>query len=157
MFRSDIFVTEETFLDDNSPLQRYFEVHKTSLSEVYFVKVFIHSGLDVPQTLVDHLVFITSPLCYHFSPYIFLREGEVLESGRFSSPNGRYILDVDSISTKGLQMKDTDRNDAVFTGNQVPFDGISIEGGTVKFILKNGGVSMLYTKTTKLRKARKRM
>ena len=72
---------------------------------------------------------------------IFLREEQKLTGGIFTSPNGRYILDLDNMSTEGVQVKDSVKN-LVLNGAQAPFDAISITGGFFTLYLNANDVSV---------------
>ena len=142
-------VSDGVFSRDNSTLQLFLPIHKSNLTnEVFHVHFFIHPAPE--DKSYRHLWKRNEYLVSryhdktHFCPYmyhIFIRNNEELTGGKYASPNGRFILDLNRLSTGGLQVLDTARGSSIIHGQQIPFDGISILDGKLIFFINSGNVS----------------
>ena len=150
MFLKNLIFLDGVFTEDNSTLELFLPIHKSNLTnEVFYVHFFIiHPAPEDAsfRFLWKRREFLVNKYHgkSHFCPFmnhIFIRNNEELTGGKFASPNGRFILDLNRLSTAGLQVLDTARGESVIHGQQVPFDGISIVNGVLVFFINSGNVS----------------
>ena len=140
-FKTGFFFSDHVFLEDNSTLIQDVELPKAIFTERFLVKIFILSGLAITQVQSEPYTFTSPVLCY-FMTSTFLRNNQELTGGRFTSANGRFVLDLDNMATSGVQVKDSDRGDLVINGAQVPFNGIAIKKGYLNLFFNFNGVSV---------------